>query len=593
MKKRPVSIVAAALVLTVAACGHDEGDTMLRLAHERLGDNTKMSIDGIVAEWSEGDTLWVNGATYAVSVDDDRARTLVPHAESYNALFPASIVTSSTSVTLPSEYHYTTDADGRQQLDLPMIATTNGTSLFFYHLTGALVVKYVNHKSEAVTVDRVTVSSGSYALCGTRTISFGDTTQTPTAGSDSVTVYFDRQATTLAAGDTLSVMVPVAPVGSDNIFTVTVSSHIDGNRYTVSNTQQSGHPLPRNALGYSYMVVDNSITNYALFRVTGNGAGRTMHISTALDFMLMQTAINNGWVTDGIRYSTLSYSIDADIDMSQIEIAPISGFTGSSFNGNGHTVDNLTIRSTSACCALFDTIRTSGTPIANIRLTNMRLESLGTETTRYISPLISRISVACTLSHCETSVTSIQTTSASTIYYGGIAAYVAGDPTINNCTSTTRCSLTSAGTLYFGGYVGRTENNVSCNSCSAHNNVALNSTNNIFAGGLIGDGKNKSHYVNSVTCTDTIDATTNTGNIYCGGLVGYLKKSTSNINGRDCTISGNISVNTNGTDTLYVGTLYGYGRRSGLYSGIVYDATNLTIPPSSGNINSGDPTGSH
>lgn len=590
--KRLKILVALLLAFSATACRHEAGDSVLELRAESFG-GTKMSVADIYAEWSAGDSVWVNGNTSAVSFSGGKAQILVPHATNYNAVFPASIMTGNNRVTLPSTYHYATDANGKQLLDLPMIASSDGNGLYFYHLTGALIVKYVNRRSQTVTVDRVTVSSNEFALCGERTISFGDTAQAPsTVGDRSVTIYFDRQVTTLASGDTLAVMIPVAPVGDSNKFTVEVSSHVAGNRYTVSNTQSSANAFPRNALGYAYMSVENGSRATALFQETGDDGNKTMNIYTASEFKLMQTAINGGWTLDGFRYSTFSYSIEADIDMSGIEIAPIHGFTGTTFNGNNHTISNLTITSNSECCALFDTITRTSISLLSIR--NVVLSSNGNNPTRYISPIIGRLSTTNTVTNCTVSVANINTSSANTIYYGGVAAVNGSSAAITNCEIATNCAMSSSNSIYFGGIIGQTDANVSCSTSRVLNKVELTSQGNIYVGGLFGNGKTKSHTVVTIICSDTINTLTGSGNIYAGGLVGYFNNNTSNLSGKNCTISGNINASTNGTNILYIGKIYGYGKLAGRYGiGNNYNASNLIIPTNGGLIISGDPTGTY
>ena len=590
--KRSKILITLLLVLTAVGCRHDEGDMVLELRSESLGGH-KMAVENQTAEWSAGDSVWVNGECYAINFSNGQAKILVPHSATYNAVFPASIMTGNNQVTLPSEYHYATDASGRQLLNLPMVATSTGNSLFFYHLTGALIVKYVNHRSETFTLDRVTVSSNDFAICGTRAITFGDTAQTPSdTGGRSVTVWFDRQVTTLASGDTLAVMVPVAPVGATNLFTVEVSSHVAGNRYTVSNTQDTAYAFPRNGLGYAYMVESGSSAT-ALFQETEFESVKTMHISTASDFLLMQKSINNGWTLNGFRYSTFSYSIDADIDMSGIEIAPIHGFTGPSFNGNGNTISNLTIRSNTSSCALFDTIISA--TISNISLTNVTLISEGSIATRYISPLIGRIS-SNTLNNCTTDVARI-TTNTANIVYGGLVATNGGTLNINNCVTTTRCDINSANTLSYGGIIGEAGGNVTCTTCTVNNlNIHLHSNNRVYAGGVIGYGKTGTiNTLSGITCIDTLNIQNSSGNFYVGGVIGYIYKASQTFFYlyNNSQIRGIISGSTSGASNLYFGKVYGFGYSKGTYNynKWSYSATGLTIPANGGNIISGDPSG--
>ena len=586
----------------LAACQHDDGEALLTLRGENLCRPQKMTVVDSTASWNQGDTVWINGERCTVSIDGEgRATTRVRRADSYSAIFPASIVTNDNNVRLPHEYHYSSDVQGRQQIDLPMMASSEGEGLDFFHLTGAVMVKFVNHRSETVTVDRITVKSDAFALSGNRPIDFADTAQAPlpiaSPTDSSVTVLFDRHPVQVAFDDTLAVLVPVAPVGNTNHFTVEVVTHIDGRRYTIRNTQRNAHPNPRNALAYAYMWLTDTCRSFSLFHEDGNGANRTMHISSASDFLLFQQAINNGWTHDGNPYSTFKYTIDANIDMSGCEIEPINGFTGTSFNGNGHTISNLTISSANTYCTLFDTIRASGTTISNLTFDNVVINCIGSTPTRYISPLIGRLSTACTISNCTISVSRINTSTIENIYYGGIIATNGSNATITNCQIENVFSLTSNNKVYFGGIVGQANANVTCSNCKIYNNgININAGGIIYSGGAIGDGSTKSHSLSDVNCTDSITTHTDSDYTYCGGLIGWMHRtiSSANIILSNCNISGKLAASTNGDKQLYIGTIYGYGNysykygfRSSSYS------HNLQYPPSGGLIISGDPTGTY
>ena len=594
MNWKPTILIALLLAMLAAACGHDDGNATLRLQSEGFGHGAKMVAESNTTLWTAADTLWVNGNAYGISVDaSGYANVSVPTAATYNAVFPAAIVAGNASVHLPAVYHYRTDAQGRQLLDVPMVASSDGEALFFYHITGALTVKYINNRSNDVTLDWVSVTSDNYAICGNRALTFGDTTQAPLASANAadkkVTIYFDQQETVLAAGDTLTVMLPVAPVGSDNHFTIEVSCHIAGDRYTISNTQQTGHPLNRNSLGYAYMRLDGTTGGLSLFQYTGSGTDITMHINNAYDFYLMVDAINNGWTWSDIIYSTFKYSIGADIDMSgYAPIEPISGYTGSTFNGDNHTISNLTITSTSEYCALFDVVTST---ITNLTLSNVRLYSNGSGSTRYISPLIGKLS-STTLNNCTTSVAHVSSTSAN-IIYGGIAATTGTNTTISQCSTSTHCTIDNATKITYGGIIGNAQNDITCNNCSTTNALHFEATNDIIVGGAIGNGKIRTITLTSIICVDSIYAESTTGTIYEGGLSGWMNKNNSMLTARTCTIKGILSAYS--INPIYIGKVYGYGKFSYQYnySSWNYDASQLTIPPASGSIISGDPTGTY
>jgi hypothetical protein len=309
----------------------------------------------------------------------------------------------------------------------------------------------------------------------------------------------------------------------------------------------------------------------------------------------MQQAINNRWTNMGSNhYESSSYIIDTNIDMAGYEIEPITGFTGQRFNGGGHIVSNLTIKSNTAYCALFDKINNASSKISNINMTDVNLVSNGDETTRYISPLIGQLTTAKTIDSCTTSVASIISSSAS-IIYGGIIALSSSAAIITNCSTSINCNINSSNTLKFGGIVGDANANVKCTSCTIRNrNVQLTSVNRMRVGGIIGAGNTYDHTFNDIYCYDTITVHTTTGRGDVGGMVGYQSDSgDGNISGHNCIISGVITASTAGTNTIYVGKVYGYGQISGRYglSSSDYDASGLTLIAGNGNIRTGDPTG--
>ncbi len=588
----------ALTAITMVACHHDDGETIMELHTERFGGQ-KLAVQDSTAAWCEGDSVWINGGAYRITIDNNgRANVYVPTAASYNAVFPASIKLGGNRVCLPAEYEYATDDSGRQIINLPMAASSDGSNgLFFKHLTGAIIVKFINNRSETVVLDRISVHSAN-PLCGTFEIG-DENTLTPSGTTDTtVTIYFTKHEVLMAHSDTIAVLLPVAPTGGDNQFSVEVSCHVDGNRYTARNRQSSPHAFQRNMLGYAYMTVDDTfISPLALFTNQGNGATREMNIYTLSDFILMHKAINNGWQYGGYSYSGFSYIIHSDIDLSMVELTPISNFTGLVFNGNNHAICNLTINSNTENCALFETISGS-TTITNIKLTNITLNSNGSTTTRRISPLIARLASPKNVSNCTTSVSSVQVSSTNDIYFGGIAASTASNVAFVSCSTDIHCTLYANNRIYYGGIVGQAEKNDTCQSCIINNKHVSLETNsgNIFAGGAIGHGKTKSRqYFIHTNCIDSIHTHTNSGTSYIGGLVGYLYRDNSGLLVYTSNLIGSISASSDGSNPIYAGKIYGYGSIKNRYNDNVwtYDASGLTIPVTGGTIISGDPTGNY
>ena len=579
--------VALLVAVTLVACRRDDGEATLTLTDESF-DGGKMSVAGVAATWTQGDEVWVNGSVYTIGVGNNgQASTTVVSAATYNALFPASVAVNSSTVRLPKDYQYATDGQGRQMLDLPMMASSDGTTLFFRHITAALVVSVANHRSETLTLDRVTVRSNSYAISGERSIDFADYGQSPivaaTADDKEVNIYFDRQGVVLNSGDSICVMLPVAPVGADNQFTVEVSTHREGYRYLATRTQENGHSFARNALGYAFMKVEGSLSGMELF-----DRGR---INTASEFLLMKEAIESGWV-NGTAYSQKSFFINKDIDMSGYEISPITGFSGQNFNGQDHTISNLTINSTGVCCALFDTIK-SGTTISNITLANVTLNSNGAASERKISPLIGHLSSSNTIDNCHINgiEIAINGNPPGNIYFGGITATTGTVTTISNCSFNGNVSISSNSALYYGGLIGAVVldniNEMNISSCSVCNNeIILNAYAAINAGGLAGETKKYRNTIMDCSCQINMSISNSTGRIRAGGYIGYLGASSGLLFRNTNTISGEISVGNHSSSISYFGTVYGKGQTYSLSN--TYTA-NIILPEPSSTVMVNDP----
>ena len=590
VKQHHKLLVPLLAIMLLAACQHDGGEVQLRLYSESMGG--KMSVRGQTAEWSNGDELLVNGTPCTISVDNaGHAQVSVTEANNYNAAFPASLV-SENSIVLPEVYHYAVDGEGKQLLDLPMVASGNGNDgLFFHHVTGALVVKFSNHSHGTLVMDSVTVQSSGYALSGPRTLAFG-TTHEPVAGNGSnntVAMVFDRQQTTLAQGDTLVVMLPVAPVGNDNRFTISVRCHHDGTSYRAHRTQSSDHPLARNELGYVYMNDSNLV---ALPRFRGDNNSE-MHIFTAEEFQLMVEAINSNWSYNGRPYSGFTYKIKNDIDMTGITIAPIHNFTGSVFDGENHTISNLTITNSNntKCCSLFDTIN-GNILVRDIRLSNITLNSQGSSTIREISPLFGHITSINAIYnfHINGVTVNVYGNPTGNLYFGGIVGNTTTALTITNCSfECDTMSILSGGRVYWGGIVGQASANTTIGTSSFTNAKArIETGGHVMAGGALGDGKSYEHNINGYNTNIWLYiGTVPTKYTHAGGLVGNLYTNNGNLTVNNSTISGGVTI-IDTSSSANIGTVYGFGKAA--YT-LNYTVTDWTMPNSSGTIHTGDPSG--
>ncbi len=551
-----------ALATLFAACQKDNDPQQWVEVTTESYSGAKVVVDGVAATWADGDRLRVNGTTATVSRIDGHAyieATAVSTTGVNRALYPASLSDAAlgadaATVSLPAQYRYRTDASGHQLLEIPMAARSEGGKpMHFRHLTGALVFTISNELDRTLTLDHIIVQSNLYSLSGRRNIDFSNITATapadPVQDTDrTVMLIFDGQ--TLPAGDSLSVTIPIAPVDSNNRFTVTVSGHYQGTRYTFNRAQTGtgDGSLVRNQLGYATTPMNESSTKERpLFKYTliDGGHRAKIYIKTPEEFALMAEAISNKWrcpATDS-GYHAQDYHITADIDMQGHTLTPISSFRGEEFNGNGHTISNLTIIGSNGYCGLFTTIVKP--KIKNITLRNTTLKYAGSGDIE-IAPLICRVNGATRISNCNIDSVSYNITGqTANAIFGGLIAYNNAVITIDSCTVSIQPEITPTnGSIYFGGIIGDATNNLfTVSNCSVNNNT-LSITNNsaLYYGGLIGRVTYTTATIkNSQWNGNNIYLSSNSSTIYAGGMIGRIA-GTGYINATLSHVTGSLSI---------------------------------------------------
>lgn len=562
MKKTHILATLLAL-LTLAGCEKvDDGvDGMVEIFAESMSGG-KVLLDGANSTWVSGDQIRLNGTTATVTRRDDRAYISSAALQSTNrALYPASLEvanwgTDNPVVTLPAYYHYRTDDSGQQVLDLPMAAYSTGNNpLQFKHLTGALYVTVKNTGATPRTLQSVTVKSNKYALNGMLRVALNTTDLvTSTEGGESrrsVTLVFDDEVT-LDNNDSVRVMIPVRPVGSDNNFTIEVKSYASGQQSSFlsskSQTSSSDHSLARNELGYAPMDIPVDETTVPVLTLNVN----KYEIYTPFEFKLMTEAIRGNWFSN----NSAKYYLMNDIDMTGIELIPIDNinFIGT-IEGNNHTISNLTIKgvkvSDSVFCGLF--LKSGfGVTFQNITFDSLRLinENVGS----------------------------------SKLFVGAIEAYnpYTSEATKNfsNCTVNIRHFYDggATGDVYFGGLIGCLEGEqapISISNCHVLSRNLLFQGNNIWWGGLI--GKITKGLTNIASSSWTGVGTTSiaaNNTVRIGGLIGY--KTLDRFWASDCSISGSLVAS---ASYNYIGFLIGYynAKPSATISNIDASAFSVTL----------------
>ncbi len=579
MKIRDLCLVLALLWL-VGACGREDYGPVELVAEPLGSSDTKLAVSrdsmGVwMGVWTDGDLVNLNGSVVAIRrTDATHAYVDNAAARSVNSVcFPADlcqtdVTANSVTVALPAEYHYHYRiSDSAQLLDLPMVGRSPaGEPLQMRHITAALCVMLKNQMGVSLTIDRITVTSDSYQLSGSRTVDMENITSTAAVATDNetdqkVAMVFDREALVLANGEQRKVLIPVPPVGSDNHFTISVSARHQGSRYNYSCTQTTGGALERNVLAYA--AVDFSgLPASPLFDATGD----KLTLRTSSDLVALSEAAAGAWTLPGstTKYSECNYRLEDDIDMQDVTFHPIANYTGTLFDGNGHTIRNLTIDGANGYCGLFKT--SSGLTIQNLTLRDVTLrhtEYNSHNTSTYFGAFVAKAKGGITMKECTLNGLSLEHELSGTsmaTYIGGMVA------SLDSGGSFTSCSMTveninvefTSNNLYFGSllgnnyYEGSGTINLVLKDCIAYDtNLSITSTYNMYVGGLIGIVKNT--YIDNmngcrwssamaIKCTGAPAASVKTGR-----LLGYMSGSFCFTTG--ATASGRISVTKNGTTT--------------------------------------------
>jgi hypothetical protein len=564
MKKNYIlSPVLLLLAFVFASCEKDNQleDGLIPIYCEPLGNSTKVSvIDDVKSRWVEGDEISINGQTTQVLFSNGQACVhYTADANSVNrAVYPASMVGEGTSfasdeidVTFPAEYHYR-EADGHQQIEIPMVAKSTGTdALEFKHLTGALCVQLYNNSGAEVLVRSVTIASDNSQLSGPCTVDVYTAAITtrvaePTTAQKKVTLHFDH-GLKVTNGNTRKVLIPVLPVGDGNHFTVTVDfcqpselSHA----FRFTKTQSSGGALARNILGYAKTELSTEVSSVISHTALIEWEENHYNVYTPLDFYLLVQAINDQSATDDFAshqyYYMYNISIQRDIDMTGDTITPIKDHYRGVISGNGYTIGDLTIRSvkesassTNYCCSLFSRNYINVAQISNVTLKNLTLLHQGNNCSALtFGAIYAKVDNAMTISNCQVNIKSIKTTSSSTqIYFGGFigellysAQNTPLDVTFNNCNvSIKESDIECNGRIFFGNFIGYADSkyNTEFNSCRSEGNVTLKAlSSSVIIGGFIGQKSNNDFVATNCSIRDTVSATVGTNYSYGGKIVG-------------------------------------------------------------------------
>ena len=289
------------------------------------------------------------------------------------------------------------------------------------------------------------------------------------------------------------------------------------------------------------------------------GGGSGTESDPYLIYTSSQLAYLRQMTNYGYSYSGVYFKLMNDLDLNNIAWTPI-GYSescafGGRFDGNYHTISNMTINGSYQFVGLFGVIDSAH--IANLALTSVNINTTLSNNYSAVGGLSGIASTSSTIDTCSVSGTLIayNTSSSYAMEIGGLVANIGGNITITNCyTNVTIYGSTNGYNTYAGGLIGITDSNVSgtcvienCYSIADVTAITTASSKYATAGGLIGDMWSNLTLRNCFA-TGSVSASSSYGSSHIGAILGYRN-------------SGSFS-----TSNCYYGNSNTYSSYSGIYS---------------------------
>ena len=500
------SLLAASLL---AACTQDEqpslqGEMLTFTASIEGGGLTRATVDNT---WSGGETValqinaggWLNytaDASGNLTGNDYYWQNTDP--VTVQGICPATAAGSTTWSVESDQSSYRNYQSG----DLLATGVTtvnygNAANLTFRHQTAKLVVNIVDGPIVPDNPE-VTVGNNNLALTGTFTkpssgSSFG--TWTPGAQTGSITPYRLSYPNTVA-GKTIKVsyaalVIPQILDAGTKLISILINGQLYTYKLPLDITWKPGcvytYTITVRAEGLE-VLVDDTIQDWTdggseSGNATDLGDGYT--VSEDGNTYTVYTADGlMAWAEAAQGNPSLNCTLTHDIDLSGTEWEPIGDrnnvYTGT-FDGNGHTISNLTITKENLSfgddCGMFGRVGTNAT------IKDLTLESV-------------RLNVG-----------------ADGIPIGALAGSNQG--TISNCKVSGNISVTNNEMQYVGGIVGWMESGV-IQYC--HSSASIQGGNSEYVGGVLGG-----EYITATVIKGCSFSGSVTGNRFVGGIVGYCR----------------------------------------------------------------------
>ena len=289
-------------------------------------------------------------------------------------------------------------------------------------------------------------------------------------------------------------------------------------------------------------------------------------IATGAQLAYLATLING---SSNSTYCSCYYVLTADIDLNNISWTPIGYasrfcFKGT-FDGDGHTISNLYVSSTSLYGGLFGMV--SVATIKNVTLSNCNITgyTYSGGIVGYVQAMSSTVIQNCTVSG---SVSCVQSSSTSACIAGGIVGYGSYTSLIGSVNNAT-VTVSSIGKLYAGGLAGSLSNGTISSCCNNGSViVSYDDAKSEYVGGLVGDLSSKSTVSDSYnTGSVTADLSGTLSSAYAGGLFGQV--------GTSCTVTECYNagvVTATATVNVYAGGLAGVSNATGATISNCYNA---------------------
>lgn len=351
MKRHILSVVAAGLALTlVTGCMKDDtSDVVVSGGKTQISagiSETRTSIGELVdgsrkVYWSNGDQIAVNGtASAALENLGEQTGTAVFTFDGvlstpYNALYPASIWTDASTVTLPASQTHVDGSFGQNASPMATYAADESELPMQFHHLCAVVKLTITPDADTDEISYIEFrGNASEQVSGAFAIDYQSAALTPASDAEA------DKSVRLNVNRTLS-------ADADNEFFVVVPEGEYSQGFTVKVVDVRGHYMEKSTTS-SKTLVAGQINAMPAFAFVPTDTELGVEISSAEQLVAFAKAYNNKEYAD---VSPLLVTLTDDIvfdDQTNVDFEAIgcvleggeTNYFNGSFNGNGKTIKN-------------------------------------------------------------------------------------------------------------------------------------------------------------------------------------------------------------------------------------------------------------